>query len=427
MSGQSRALLRRFSGFFSLPLIAALVPFVILPVLARVGGAVGWAAIGIGQSIGTVAALAIGLGWPLRGPSRIAREVGECQTQVMAESLVSRVIASVVVLPIASVLAGFLTPPGTGALAVLTAGAFGCAGLSFSWAAIGRGRPGEIARFETVPKAIAAAASLPVVILTGNLLAYPVLLIAGSLIGYTLYYMSRGALNLSRVAVRAGISAVWDDWASSVADIAAGAYSSTPTSIVGLHAPPPALASFTSADKIYRIALLPVAALSSTFQGWVSEAPPGEVRRRGVVALAAHVVLGVGGSVGILVAAVPASALLFGAQLAATEPMVWGYAVAFICVAVNTSTGRHWLMPMGRSNEVMRSTLAGAIFGVPAMIFASAWMGAQFVSWAFAASELLVTVWQIACLLSVHPGCPSHDLAGLAPTAQEPSVDQVGR
>lgn len=61
-------LLRRLAGFTFLPLIGMLAPIVVLPIVARVGGPLGWQSIGVGQSVGVVASIAVMWGWWATGP-----------------------------------------------------------------------------------------------------------------------------------------------------------------------------------------------------------------------------------------------------------------------------------------------------------------------------------------------------------------------
>ncbi len=62
-----RTLMLRFAGFTGAPILSALAPFIILPLITRVVGAEGWANFATGQSIGILGMVVVLFGWGIAG------------------------------------------------------------------------------------------------------------------------------------------------------------------------------------------------------------------------------------------------------------------------------------------------------------------------------------------------------------------------
>ena len=68
-----RSLMLRLAGFTGAPILSALAPFIILPVISRIVGPEGWANFSAGQSIGILGMVGVLFGWGVVGPVRVAR------------------------------------------------------------------------------------------------------------------------------------------------------------------------------------------------------------------------------------------------------------------------------------------------------------------------------------------------------------------
>lgn len=391
---------RRLAGFAGIPILSSLAPFLVLPLIARVGGQENWASINIGQSVGAFAAMCISYGWTMAGPMRVAALVSEYERhRLYALSLAARILLFLIITPVAIAASAILAPPGHAAVAVWMAVALAMSGLSVTWYGVGTGSPRDIALYEALPKTAAVAVSAILVFLTGNIMWYALALCFAGLIGVVAFMQTIGGWKLLlELRPRAVFGEIWSGKTPAVTVASAGVYSTTPVAVVSAQASAADVASFASADKLYRITLLPISVLSNTFQGWVTGHGIGAVRGRMLVALSAHGLLGLLGFLAIATAGSAVTAALFGPNVAATTATSFWYGVAFLAVAVNTSTGLHILVPTRHTPMVFWSTLVGAAVGIPAMAYFSSVFGGEGGALGLALGEIAVCAVQFACI-----------------------------
>jgi O-antigen/teichoic acid export membrane protein len=92
--------------------------------------------------------------------------------------------------------------------------------------------------------------------------------------------------------------------------------------------------------------------------------------------------------------------VLFGADLAVGRATFLGFGIAFLAISINTSLGKHVLVPMGRTGFVLVSTIVGAVTGIASIALFGHLYGAPGAAAAFAVSEVAVTAVQAAgCLV----------------------------
>lgn len=392
---------RRLAGFAGLPLLSAVSPLLVLPLLARFGGVSGWAAIGTGQSIGALASVLVVAGWSLHGPAAVAGADPAAQRVVYGDSFAGRLLLFAVVAPIAGTLAAVLSPPGSGLLAAMNAVVFAMSGLSPAWFCIGVGRPGLIALYEVAPRLAGVALSVVLLTATHDVLVYPVVVFCSTLAGILLFsfrFMRFGtgdSLDLRRAVAR-----LWRDRYAALAVGTAGLYSTTPVALMSLVLNVEGVARFSSADRLFRIGLYAIIALGNALQGWVAEDSPREVSPRMRRALGAHLALGLAGGLGLAALAPLASMVLFGSRVAVEPATAVFYGIAYLCIAVNTSTGGQILVPLGESRAVFWSTTSGAVVGVVAMLVLASTVGAWGGSAGLALGEAVVCLVQAGALLS---------------------------
>ena len=175
-------------------------------------------------------------------------------------------------------------------------------------------------------------------------------------------------------------------------DAALGAYSSVPTPLVNITAPPDAAAGFASADKMLKLGSFLPLTLANALQAWIAEVHGVHRRRRMRLSLIAHGGFGVLG--GVLLAALGAwaSLVLFGAEAQASTGVLIAMGVTFAFFSLRTSMTRHVLFPAGESHAVMRATLIGAAIGVPAMIALAIAIGPLGAAIGYALTEAAATL-----------------------------------
>lgn len=399
-----RSAVGRFGGLAALPFLSLLVPFLALPVIARVASETEWVALGVGESIGAIAALTIGYAWPLVGPARVAPAAPADARADLTASLTSRIILLAVASVPLGIVAVAIAPPGTAALALLATAANGILGLSPAWYLIGRSRPLTLAGAESLPRIAGGLAGIGVVLLTREVVWYPVILLAATVIAQTVFFVREGTLGHLRrlTSWRGGAAALRRDGHAAVAVIAGGAYSSATVAVVTAVATVPVAAVFVSADKLLKASLTAIVATTNAVQGWVAEDENPEVKlRRAARSITILAALGALGFAACSFLGPLATALLFGANLAIDTPTAVAIGLAFFAIALNTGVGRLLLIPFGLVGWVTISTLIGAAVGVPGMIVGATSAGAAGAAFGFAISEVVVVVVQVIAFLAL--------------------------
>ena len=137
------------------PLISLLGSLALIPVIASVGGAHGWAAVALGQALGGGAATVLQYGWGFSGPTRMVslsrarpRPAAVGQHPVPADRRRRPVPGHRARRP------PLLAPDGFRAAGRADRGRPRHLGLSALWFFVGTGRPGQAARYETVPRLV---------------------------------------------------------------------------------------------------------------------------------------------------------------------------------------------------------------------------------------------------------------------------------
>jgi O-antigen/teichoic acid export membrane protein len=393
-SGAVRGLAVRLAGFTALPFLSLLVPFLLLPVLARVTSRPVWASIFIGQSVGSVGAILVAFGWTLLGPPLLSRATSRERKALYAESLVVRSVLFAVLAPPLGIVAGILAAPEGRPEAVLMALAQTTVGLSVSWYGIGTARPRNIAVYDAAPKIVATVIITVVLLAGGDAIVYPAGLLAASAVGVTLF--SRSVLkgeHLRQLLRGRSLRATSRRFLpSAMTDLAATLCSQSALSLASVRASSHEVAVYASGDRLYRIALFSVIALSSTFVSWTSSAVGPARSRRLRIALTGHLLLGFVGLLGLAILGPAFTTLLFGAELATTQPVAVALGAAFLAASLNHCLGRLVVLPNGGSRTVLLATLFGAAVGIPAILIAAGRWGAAGAAAALALSESLVVL-----------------------------------
>jgi O-antigen/teichoic acid export membrane protein len=409
----------RMGGFTAIPLFSSFVPFLLLPALARVSGAAGWAAIGTGQALGTMGAVIVAWGWWLAGPVGYVRRTSSRDRHALFMSSVqTRLLVSAFIIPIAFVAAALLSARSWRLEAGMVAIGFAVSGLTPGWFCIAAGRPGLLAQYEAVPKMLATAASGLIVWQTHNVMAYPILLIVATVGALAVFVVREIPPTEREIQPFNEVIATLREQAPIVTSNAFGsAYSSTPMPIASALAPAVSAASFSSGERFYRIAQFSIVALANGLQKWVLEADGQVAARRQRAAIWSHVVLGLAGAIGIGLLGPTISRVLFGSAVQASYVTTIGFGVAFFFVSAATPFGRNLLIPAGRRTRLLVGTSSGAIVGVPLMVVSYYLFGVGGIAVGLALSEALV-------FLILLPPARS-TLAAIAAVSQQTAVDAL--
>ncbi len=383
------ALGRRIVGFGVVPFLSLLAPFIFLPVLARVANTDVWVAIALGQSVGGVAALVAGFGYPTLAPPVVAAASIPQRRRLLATSLHVRLPVWFAAAAVASTVAGLLAPDANRAEAAAMAAAMSLAALAPTWFWIGVGRAMPILWYEVLPRMAATLTATGILLLGGPVIWYPLLLSVAMLAGLTVVYLRNARPELTKVD-RAGVRAVLRGHPpGAIAETAAGVYNSLAVAIVASVTATAEVASFIAGDKAYRIGQYSVGALGNALQGWVVEAREHGLARRLRIVIVLHVALGVSGLAAFGFLGPWATDVLFGPSVAINRGIAWGLGIAILGIALGTAVGRIGLITIGARKAFMTCVLAASAVGAAGLFTGGALWGATGAAWALGITELL--------------------------------------
>ncbi|KAB1663004.1 lipopolysaccharide biosynthesis protein [Pseudoclavibacter sp. CFCC 13611] len=395
-SKYAQGIVKRFLGFTTLPLISTLSSLVLLPIVSRMGGVDGWAAIGLGQAVGSFCGIVVSYGWNTVGGARIAlAKTSVDRLSIYKESLLTRPLLLMLLAAVSSAILGFNLDYGVleKLLCITMTVASMITGMSFAWFAVGEGKPSLILKFETIPTVLAMLASAVVIVLTGNLLWYPVGIATGPLIGLLLFHrhiLGRG-IPSGPPALRDFRRAFVLNGQPALIELAGGLYTAAPVTAAAIAAGVSATAEMTSADKLYRFATMAVMVLGNTLQSWVLETNQrGNRLRRQWIGMSAHLLLGLVGFLGLVFLGPWLTRVAFGSEVAVSQPVLMAYGVVFLLISISTPLNRNVLIPAGKTSTVLVATALAAISSVPAMLIGGYLWGALGVALGFVVSEIAV-------------------------------------
>ncbi|MCA4132250.1 polysaccharide biosynthesis protein [Arthrobacter sp. M4] len=389
-----KTVLLRLSGFTVLPLLSLITPLVLLPVLSTVVGGDGISSVISGQAIGTFAATILMWGWNVDGPVAIARAATSHErADVYLRSIRSRLVLLAAVVPLTAGVAAVVAVPGFRWQAVLMAWAISLAGLSPAWFCIGLGQPRMLATYDTIPRFIATAVSVPLLLLTRELWVYTALLAGVTVVSLAIFHRrhSPGGQWLP-VDLPATLRELGGQGRTAGINLAGNAYASTPAPIATATTDPGASGSLSTADTLYRFGLFTVVAMGNAFQSWTIEPDVSNRRSRHLAAIIAHAGLGVVGAIVLTVAGPFVSSLLFAGEARATIELCLYYGLAFIFLSAGTPFIRNLLVPAGQQHVVLRWTIVSAVIGVAAMVSAGVTGNAPGIALGMALSEAVLFV-----------------------------------
>lgn len=382
--------LTRLAGFTVLPLLALVMPLLLMPIIGTLVGDAGWSSALAGQAIGTIASVVVLWGWNVDGTVLIARATSpDARAEVYARSVRTRLLLAAVVVPVAVGAAALVARPGFAGEAVALTVAYALLGLSPAWYGIGAGQPLLLGLYDTLPRFVATVAAAPLLLVTRSLWPFPVLMAATTAVALGLFHrrFASGRPWFPR-PLRATLADLAAQRHTAGINLAGQVYAQTPTPIATATLPALASGPLATADQLYRLGLFSAVALGNAFQGWTLEPGVPDRRRRHLAAIAAHAGLGVAGVVVLVVLGPPVGLWLSAGAAPATVTLCFAYGLAFAFLSAATPLIRNLLIPAGRQPLVLRATLAAAAVGLLTMVGFGLAGSAEGVAFGMAASEL---------------------------------------
>lgn len=162
---------KRFAGFAAIPALSMMSTLLLLPLISSRFGADGWTSVALGQSIGAILGVFVGLGWPVVGSHMVAAGGPSERQIIFAESLKTRVYALLITSPIGVALCYFLAGSHV-ETAILFVVAISLNGLTAAWYFAGAGEPGKLLRNEALVRVAGYGISILLISLGAGLWSY---------------------------------------------------------------------------------------------------------------------------------------------------------------------------------------------------------------------------------------------------------------
>ncbi|WP_396641260.1 hypothetical protein [Microbacterium sp.] len=368
-------------AFLVIPGLSAATPLIAIPAITATAGAPGWEAYALGLSIGSAGGVIVELGWSLMGPQRVAAEAPGRRWVTLVSSVRTRLIALVVVAPVATVVAMLLAGNARSehvATAGLMALACVAVGLSGSWYFVGTGHPLRILASEALPRtlliivaSVAVVAGAPLVVIPASYLLAAIFSPAASLL-----LARRDREFAARFTLRQDFGVIREQFAAVGVRSIAALYMALPIALVGAFAPA-ALAMFAAAERLMRMGLTLLQAVPNVLQNWLGSARSRDERRE----RATRSILLCGG-LGIVAGAVftVATPVVTPLLFTGTVSVPWHVAalggVVVFLVCVSRATGGLALVAYRRVPWLTLSTAVAAVVGLPAICLLAVVAGA---------------------------------------------------
>jgi hypothetical protein len=348
-------------GFLVIPLLSAAAPLLVIPAVARTGGADGWASVAIGLALGNAMAVIVDLGWSVVGPQMVASTPATAGA-AYRESVASRVVV-MTALSIPTVAAGLLIPSASPATVITTTLGVGLSGLSPSWLLIGAGRPWMLAAVETVPKAAACCAAAWAIALGGPPELYGVLLGVAALTTLGIVQVAGLAPAPRLTDFRRAGRSIRNRRVLAVGRAVSTTATVLPAALLGIVAPG-LVAPYAAVDRPMRMGLQVLQAVPTRLQSWLGSAAAHETRRRARIVLGANTALGVGAAVVFSVLAPTVLDLLFDGSVDVDRGAI---AAASVLIAVICTSRGLGLVAVARRRAGATSAAAVVIASTGAL------------------------------------------------------------
>lgn len=362
--------------FVLLPIASGVASLLALPAISSRFGADGWAAIAVGSAVGMSMSVFVELGWVVNGPVRAARAVGRSAARLYVLSTLTKAGTLLPVALVASVLGYFLAP--TFPLEAALAAAMGTAlGLSPAWFFIGRGQPGIVLLVDVLPRVLFAGASALAISTGGALAIYPLALLVAAVVS-VLFGLVAAEVRPEDLRAISRTRILFTMRRQSIAlrgQIASALYVGLPIVLVSIAAPA-AVAIFSSAERLQRMALAVLRSLPNLMVNWVASPSSWHERaRRTRRAILVNVLAGIVAGAAFALLAPALADLVFAGVIELPLHLSALCGVVIALVSTSRAVGGIGLVVYGRVDVLSASAIWGAVAGIPAILALSFRLG----------------------------------------------------
>lgn len=372
--------------YFVLPLLSALIPFIVYPTITDLYGNKVIIAIGIAQSIGGAGAVIGELGWGVIGPQLVAGLDDSERKLWYGKSLSSRLISSVFCVLIAALIC-FLLVDDFLLSAIVMAIATTCGALLPNWYLIGLNKPEFILYYIVIPKLILCGISIFLIKFYGGLIFYSLAMLFSFFISMMLLsYFLKVPLIPGKKDFN-GLKLLFKDHYQLVfGRVISTFYTALPITLIGF-VNPAAVATFTGIERLFRMALSVLSGFPSRLQSWIGTAPADERAKRIKLSIIINFCVGLFSMVGFTVSCYFISPYIYSntINVSLEYSLLAGVVVATICTSRGYGLA---LVAMGASKKISIANIASAIVGVSAICI----LGYYYGVWGGLLGEVLAEV-----------------------------------
>ncbi|MGP4031781.1 lipopolysaccharide biosynthesis protein [Pseudarthrobacter sp. 1C304] len=397
MSSQRGAHLKRVVGFALVPAATMASTLLVLPLLSRQFGPLGWSAVGIGQSIGAFVSIVAGMGWQVVGAQLVAESSPLRRRTLFVESLKSRAAMLMVLLVPAIAVCCLLTPAYQFEAAVFVI-AMGLNCLNASWYFSGTGQSRFVLINEGLVRLSGYLISIPLLAWTQSLMVYAVVLLATGLISAFCNFAAI-LLPWSTVAWKQSnrtIDVVKEQLTGAVSRMLTATQLHVGPAIVAV-VQPQSLHVFVALYNVHKAVNNATAAYPQAFAWWVgsSNSLVERIRRTRLLSFVTlSVVIAI--SLGWAVLGIPLVAWLYNGNVELSTELNLVCGVSMAMFAASRAAGLLGLIPLGMQKTVYISASVAAIFCIGGMVLGTYWLGTYGAFIAMAVSGFALTIYLFA-------------------------------
>ncbi|MEI9513120.1 hypothetical protein WBQ80_05175 [Agromyces sp. CCNWLW213] len=396
-----RGVIARALGGYGLSVVlSGIVSLLVIPAVIIAAGTESWATIAVAQAVSGFAFVLAVYGWGVVGPTEVASRPVEERGRYFADSVLSRTWLSLVVVPVAVVVAIAITPAQP-LLAALTTVSGILVALGAGWFYVGERSPIRFLVLDTAPRLIGTLAGAAAVVATGDAVWFAGLQLAGVVVSAlicTVDILRRHPgwrMTLSPVRAVRNLRGQGHTVAMSATS---SVYVNVPIVLVELFVPA-ATAVYALAERMVRLALYATRPIVQVAQGWVPHPDPAALAARARRVTGVALALGVLGGLAYALLSPWAGGVLSGGELEIGWDLAVPMGVNLAAILASQLTGFACLTALGMSRVLSTSTIAGAIVGTALMVPLLLLIGAPGVAWGLAAAEMAVLgvqLWKLA-------------------------------
>nr|WP_194944203.1 hypothetical protein [Aeromicrobium sp. S22] len=269
--------------------------------------------------------------------------------------------------------------------------------MTSSWFFVGLSDPKRLFLYESMPRVAGTVVGVVVVFLTKDILLLPVIQIVSAISTMLVVYSFVRLTQLKQVPTFPSRQRIYQllasQWSLVTTAGMAAVYSGIPMILVSRY-DPASLIGYGMVDRLRGYAVAALTPVDQVLQGWVPRAKPEHLRDRIKRAVAASSCLAVGVAGGFVLLSGPAARFLSGGEIEVPFSLVLPMALVLLLVTISHCLGLACLMALRAHRSILRSTMFGALVGIPGIAGAAIWGNAEQIAWAVALVELGVTVYQ---------------------------------